>query len=148
MGKHCNDMWKTFKMTFFKISVMAKSCWKCPGKINMSLRLIYKLLKLCTYYLAIHSPYFLNRRDKTSQITRVTFSFICHVNGARLMTLQHCITCFQDEKVSDIIRSLKHNSSISIDLNLLTTFTCLTAHNGARWSYRLKNSCSAQPFAK
>ena len=87
----------------------------------------------CTYYLAIHSPYFLNRRYKKSMITRViTFSFICHVNGTRLMTLQLCITCFQDEKVSDIIRRLQHNSSISIDLNLITTLTCLKAHNGAR----------------
>ena len=75
-----------------------------------------------TYYPAIHSPYFLNRRNKKSLITRVTFSFICHVNGARLMALQLCNTCLQDEKVSDMIRSLQFNSSISFDLHLKTTF--------------------------
>ena len=53
-------------------------------------------------HLAIHLPYFLNRRNEKSMITLVIFSFICNVNGARLMTLQLCITCFQDEKVSDI----------------------------------------------
>ena len=121
--------------------IFLKSLWwqndiaKCLCKINVNLRfficLLYRytlcisfyiFLRLSMYYLAIHSSYLLNRRDKTSMITEVIFSFICHVNGTRLMTFQFCVTCFQDEKLSHIIRSLQYNSSIYIDLNLITIF--------------------------
>ena len=84
------------------------------------------------YYLAIHSSYLLSRRDKTSMITEVIFSFICHVNGARLMTFQFRIICFEDEKMLISLGAYGMTALFLLMFIPSQNFTCPKAHNETR----------------